>query len=111
MPKPEAAKLDLSSRHLVLLRQLLAQHAPQAQVWAYGSRVTGGAHEGSDLDIVLRNPANLCQASDEWGDLNEALRESDLPMLIDLHDWARLPPEFQRNIERAYVELQAASPS
>jgi hypothetical protein len=25
---------------------------------AYGSRVTGGAHDGSDLDLVLRNPAD-----------------------------------------------------
>lgn len=111
MPKREIAELDLSPRHLAALRQLLAQHAPQAQVWAYGSRVTGGAHEGSDLDIVLRNPTHLSQASAVWCDLQEALRESDLPMLIDLHDWARLPPEFQRNIERAYVELQPGSPS
>lgn len=33
---------------------LLGQHVPQAEVWAYGSRVNGGAHEGSDLDLVLR---------------------------------------------------------
>jgi predicted nucleotidyltransferase len=24
------------------------------EVWAYGSRVNGSAHEGSDLDLVIR---------------------------------------------------------
>ncbi len=26
------------------------------EVWAYGSRVNGAAHEGSDLDLVIRGP-------------------------------------------------------
>lgn len=26
------------------------------EVWAYGSRVSGEAHEGSDLDLVIRTP-------------------------------------------------------
>lgn len=26
------------------------------EVWAYGSRVNGDAHEGSDLDLVIRTP-------------------------------------------------------
>ncbi|WP_394370317.1 nucleotidyltransferase domain-containing protein [Pedobacter segetis] len=26
------------------------------QVWAYGSRVNGDAHVGSDLDLVIRTP-------------------------------------------------------
>lgn len=106
MPRLDSANLQLEPRHLALLRQLLAQHTPTAEVWAYGSRVAGGAHECSDLDLVLRNPADLHAASQGWMALKTALQESRLPMLVELHDWAHLPPAFHREIERAYVVLQ-----
>jgi predicted nucleotidyltransferase len=99
-------RLQLSPRHLAMLRAVLAQQAPEAQVWAYGSRVSSGAHEGSDLDIVLRNPDDPKAAVPQWLDVQEALQESDLPMLVDVHDWAHLPSDFHRNIERDYVEIQ-----
>lgn len=83
MPRHDIARLRLSARHLSLLRALLAEHVPEAQVWAYGSRVTGHAHEGSDLDLVVRNPANLAAETPNWADLQDALRDSDLPMLMD----------------------------
>lgn len=35
----------------------------------------------------------------------EALTDSTLPFLMDVHDWARLPERFQRQIEREYVVL------
>lgn len=105
MPRHDLARLQLDARHLHLLRALLAEYVPGAQVWAYGSRVTGQAHEGSDLDIVLRNPANLAAETPGSADLLEALHDSDLPMLVDLHDWAHLPETFHRNIERDYVEI------
>ncbi len=106
MPRLESSRLQLPALHLALLRQLLHTHAPQAQVWAYGSRVSGGAHENSDLDLVLRNPTDLSAPCEGWVDLREALQESAIPLLVDVHDWAHLPIEFHRNIEREYVELQ-----
>ena len=63
MPQRELSTLQLAPQHLQLLQALLHTHVPEAQVWAYGSRVTGGAHEGSDLDLVLRNPATGTQVS------------------------------------------------
>jgi uncharacterized protein len=101
--------LQLAPAHLNELRQILRQHVPYAQVWAYGSRVTGGGHEGSDLDLVLRRPGYLDQAFPQLEDLREAFQQSPLPMLVDVHDWARLPATFHRNIERRYLEIQAGS--
>ncbi|MDO5104245.1 MAG: nucleotidyltransferase domain-containing protein [Lautropia sp.] len=91
-----------------MLQELLSRHVPASQVWAYGSRVTGGSHEGSDLDIVLRNTENLAARTPDWLNFQEAVRDSDLPILVDVHDWASLPESFHRNIERDYVEIQAA---
>ncbi len=96
-------------QHLRTLQTLLAEEVPHAEVWAYGSRVTGGAHEGSDLDLVLRHPADLTQEVPGWINLQEALQNSALPMLVDLHLWSRLPEAFQRNIEAGYVVLQDES--
>jgi uncharacterized protein len=103
MPALELAALDLPERHRSTLQTLLAKHVPQAQVWAYGSRVNGKAHEGSDLDLVLRNPADLAQDVPGWFELKEALQASNLPMLVDVHLWSRLPQAFHANIEAAYV--------
>lgn len=107
MHPPEACGLNLPDRHLATLRRLLAQHVPWAQVWAYGSRVTGGAHEGSDLDLVLRDTLDPERDIEGWAELVEALQESDLPMLVDIHLWSRLPDSFRRTIEAAHVEIQA----
>jgi len=81
-------------------------HLPQEEVWAYGSRVTGTAHDTSDLDLVVRHPADLKakQTSAFW-DLKEAISESNLPLLIELFDWARLPPAFWNNITEQHVVL------
>ena len=47
-------RLDLNPRHREQIERLLREHVPGIEVWAYGSRVDGRSHEGSDLDLVLR---------------------------------------------------------
>lgn len=103
MPQMPLEQLNLSSLHLAQLKELLRLHISEAEVWAYGSRVTGGAHEGSDLDLVVRNPLDLAQAVQGTQVLRQAIQSSTLPMLIDIHLWSDLPEGFQRNIEKGYV--------
>ena len=50
---------------------LLRTFVPAAQVWAYGSRISGKAHEGSDLDLVLRNPSALDKPTTEYRRLHK----------------------------------------
>ena len=85
---------------------LLRTHVPHAEVWAYGSRVTGNGHEASDLDLVLRNPQNLLEETDALPDLKEAFTESNLPIRVEIMDWARIPTSFHREIERAHMVVQ-----
>jgi uncharacterized protein len=96
--------LDLQPRHLTIVRHILAEHAPDAEVWAYGSRVTGRAHEGSDLDLVLR-------AQESTGEpvaaLHAAFADSALPFLVDVHLWHELPPSMQAEVQVRHVILQA----
>ncbi len=109
MRPPDIHALDLPARHLSTLRRLVARHAPTAQAWAYGSRVTGGAHEGSDLDLVLRDASDPERDVTGWAELVEFLQECDLPMLVDIHLWSRLPDSFRRTIEAAHIEIQAGT--
>lgn len=69
------------------------------EVWAYGSRVNGQAHEGSDLDLVIRTQDLQELPIDILMDLKEKIRESNIPIVVELFDWARLPESFHRNIE------------
>lgn len=97
-------RLDLPLRYRDQLEALLRQHVPDVEVWAYGSRVNGRSHDGSDLDLVLRSPT-LEPLGDGYMDLVEALEQSNIPILVQVHDWARLPESFHREIERDYVVL------
>ncbi len=98
-------RLNLLPRHRKELEALLRQHVPDAEVWAYGSRVNGRSHEASDLDLVLRGP-DLEPLADGYVDLLEALEQSNIPILVQAHDWARLPESFHREIERDYLVVQ-----
>ena len=71
-------------------------------MWAYGSRVNGQSHEGSDLDLVLRSPT-LEPLGGEYFELIDALEQSNIPILVQVHDWTRLPESFHKEIERDYV--------
>ncbi len=88
------------------LLRLLANYLPEVKAWAYGSRVNGDAHDTSDLDIVLRaNDLSKIPVLALERFL-EALRESNIPILVEARDWARLPESFHEEILRNYVELQ-----
>lgn len=100
--------LDFKPSHLRILLDILARHTPDAEVWAYGSRVAGGAHEGSDLDLVLRNPGQLEQPQKNIQRLRGALSDSNLPMLVEVLDWARIPEDFRREIEREHVVVRSS---
>ena len=100
-------RLDLPGRYRVELEALLRKYVPDVEAWAYGSRVNGESHEGSDLDLVLRGP-NLRPLGAEYLDLIEALEKSNIPILVQAHDWTRLPKSFHKEIERDYAVVQEA---
>lgn len=101
-----ASGLNLSAACLDRLSQLLERHAPDLKVWAYGSRLGQESHEGSDLDLVLIAPQGRRVPATQLLELREALRESDLPILVDVHDWARLPVAFQNEISHRHHVLR-----
>ena len=88
---------------------MLREHLPGVEVWACGSRVSGRSHDGSDLDLVLRGPGLKEIPLGQVADFEEAVRESNIPFLVEARDWACLPERSHREIERGYVVLVRGS--
>ena len=98
-----ADRLQIAPRHRRILEDLLREHLPGVEVWAYGSRVNGRGHDGSDLDLVLRGPDLQELSAGQLLDFEDAIRASNIPFLVEARDWACLPERFHREIERDYV--------
>ena len=98
-------RLHLAPKHRAVIEALLREHLPGVEVWAYGSRVDGRSHDGSDLDLVLRGPGLQEIPVGQVADFEEAMRDSAIPFLVEARDWAWLPERFHREIERGYVVL------
>ena len=98
-------RLDLPRRYRE--QQLEApphQHVPNAEVWAYGSPVNSRSHSYSDLYLVI---AALPLRRWETGTLTRWRPfSSQNPILVQAHDWARLPESFYRKTEWDYVVMQ-----
>lgn len=102
-------RLDLPLRYRHMVETLLREHVPDAEVWAFGSRISGESHEGSDLDLVLRSPT-LEPLGTAYTKLVEAFRESNIPILIQICDWATLSESFRKEIAQNYSVLQEGTP-
>lgn len=104
----ETSKLHLPKRYLQMVQAILQTHLPNAEVWAYGSRVNGDYYEASDLDLVVRQPEDLSRKQINLGEVVDAFSESNLPIIVQLVDWARIPTDFHAEIAENYVVVQQA---
>ena len=105
MKVPEVPSLFLRDKDLILIKEILKSYVPDYVVLAYGSRVNGTAHSASDLDLVIKSkdgePLNISILID----LKEAFQNSNIPILVDIRDWARIPDYFKEEIGKLYYEI------
>ena len=96
--------IDLNPNHLGTVKAILAEHVPNCEVRAFGSRATWTAKDYSDLDLAVVGKGPL-----DWktlGRLKEAFEESDLPMRVDVLDWHSISDSFRKVLEQDYAVLQ-----
>jgi uncharacterized protein len=96
--------IDLSPKHLKTIQDILAEHVPDCEVRAFGSRVTGTTKKYSDLDLAVVGPRRL--DPDTLRLLKEAFEESDLPFRVDVIDWDATAESFRKVIEVKYEIIQ-----
>jgi type I restriction enzyme S subunit len=96
--------IALSQTEWEIVQTLLARHVPQYEVWAFGSRAKHTAKEYSDLDlaIITEQPLSLSLSAT----LAEGFMESDLPMKVDIVDWASTSEAFRQIIEKDKIAIQ-----
>jgi len=96
--------LQLEPDHLHIVKSILKKNIPKKHAVIFGSRVTTTFKPHSDIDICVMDKHPL--SFKKLADLREAFSESDLPMRVDIVDWASITPEFRAIIKMAFVEIQ-----
>ena len=96
--------ITLNLRDWSEVNRILKTYIPEYTVWAFGSRVTGTAKPYSDLDLAILTDQPLsmeCMAT-----IKDAFDESDLPIRVDVVDWAVTSASFREIIKQNYVVVQ-----
>jgi type I restriction enzyme S subunit len=96
--------IDLNPHDLAEVQTILKKTVPDLAVWAFGSRAQWTAKSASDLDlaIISQSPLSLEMSAV----LSDAFDESDLPMRVDIVDWASTKDTFRAIINKDKVVLQ-----
>jgi len=97
----EETEAERHARYLATLRAVVrdALAGTGARAVLFGSRATGTAHPGSDVDIAIDAPPDLSPLV--IGDLRESLEETAVPWTCDLLDLRDASPAFR---DRVYSE-------
>ncbi len=94
------SKLNVKPEHLKMLTDIFENYCPNAEIWAYGSRVNGDSHDGSDLDMVVKN---FNDENKNIAELRQMLNDSNIPFLMDISEFDRMPNYMQSEILKNYV--------
>jgi len=94
--------INLKRKHFEELCRIFEKYCPKAEIWAYGSRIHGDSHDGSDLDMTVKT---FNDPEKNLGGLKELLDDSDIPFLMDISEFDRLPLSFQTEILKNHMKL------
>ena len=89
--------IDLNTKYISILKQIFDTYCQNAEIWAYGSRVNGDCHNGSDLDPVV---VSYNEHGKNLSELKQLIRDSDIPILVDISEFNTLPTSFQNEIRK-----------
>lgn len=99
--------IDIAPRDWADVIRILHEQVPSMEVWAFGSRAKHTAKPYSDLDLALMTQQPL--SLDELATITDAFATSDLPIRVDVVDWAATSEAFRKLIEHDKVVVQAAA--
>jgi predicted nucleotidyltransferase len=96
--------INLAEKHLAIVKLILNQFLPDAEIWVFGSRITSNYKKHSDLDLLVRHAEGLDQKL--MFKLMDAFEESDLPIKVDVLDWNSIDADFQEIVAKRYEVLE-----
>ena len=92
---PDLLPIDIRPNLWRIVRDILCDHVPRYEVWAFGSRVKGPY---SDLDLAIISDTPLPLRINAA--LDGSFSESDLPWRVDGVDWATTSVAFRKITSR-----------
>lgn len=98
--------IDIAPRDWADVVRILHEKVPHLEVWAFGSRVKGHVKPYSDLDLALMTEQPL--SLDQLATITDAFATSDLPIRVDVVDWASTSEAFRKLIANGKVVVQTA---
>ena len=106
--EPGTPPIDIAPRDWADVVRILREQVPGVEVWAFGSRAKRTAKPYSDLDLALitRQPLTL----EQLASITDAFETSDLPIRVDVVDWACTSESFRKIIEADKVVVQGGEP-
>lgn len=81
-----------------IIEHILSEHVPDREVVLFGSRASGKPKPYSDIDLCVLGKDPV--PSKTLSALRMAFSESDLPVRVDMVDWASANSEFQKTISK-----------
>ena len=91
--KNELGQLNPVYQKMII--DFIDRYVPQGKVILFGSRATGTARQGSDIDIAIDAGQKITDGS--IGRLRLAIEEElNVPIKVDLSDFYDLPESFQK---------------
>ena len=96
--------IDLPAEHRAQVLDIIRRRLPEARIWVYGSRAKGRARRYSDLDLMLDSGGEPIAPS-ILGNLDEDFDESDLPIIVELHDLAQTDARFLARVKKDFLPL------
>ena len=99
--------IDLLPEDLAAVQAILAEHVPDCEVWAYGSRTRGSSWKYSDLDLAVIGPSKLDPL--RIYRLRDAFEESPLDFRVDVLDWHAVSESFHGQMTERHEVVQFAA--
>jgi len=96
--------IKLEEKYLSIVTDIIREKLPDAEIWAFGSRVNGSARNYSDLDLLLNNSELI--PAETMIKIREELSDSDLPIKVDVLDQYDLDEGFLKIINKEKILLQ-----
>jgi len=104
MAAEPSRRIDLTPEHRSQVLGIIRHRLPNARIWVYGSRAKGRARCYSDLDLMLDDRGQPI-AVGVMGDLDGDFDESNLPIIVELHDMALTDARFLKRVRRDFLPL------
>ena len=95
-------RLFLKHEYLQMLIDIFNSYCPKAEIWAFGCRIRGEAHDGSDLDLAVKK--FNCPDKNIYK-LRELINDSDIPIIVEILDFNNIPSYIQDEIMKDCIVI------